>query len=1491
MRIIHYPFIRTQAELDDLYHRACWYLPDMGEHAVVFPFHDGPLRPGRPPQAFGVDGPPQFTAEFPVARDNPEVMRLLNRADYILLWRDDLNRMERYNLQGLSKRLLNVSKSSLESRHEAYHNAILRHELLSPEARQALVAENQARLAALAPRLQSQKAYVFGTGPSLGLAMDLDFSDGASIVCNAAVRNTALLDHIKPACIVAADPALHYGVSRYAAAFREHLAEAMRRYGSYLFMPMGYYPLFVRHYPELAPRTFGVPVVPGRPENVSVDLVARYQIACYANILTLFLLPLGATLAPEVHILGCDGRSPLPGDQDGNPSPFWKHHGASEFEAIYDTLKACHPSFFDLNYEDWYAEHCQGVAILTQKAEEAGRAVCVDTPSYIPCLAQRLAPRYRDACLAALENAPAPVPAYSRIRDTRTKSRYTVSVIVSMYKAERFVAAMLHNLLSQTLYRRGEVEILLIDSASPANDGGEAAPFLEANPHIFYGRTRERETVYGAFNRAIRESRGRYIMNLDTDNRLRLDALEVFAAQLDSRPDIGLVYGNQYIGQFENETFYNHVKFGRCRRPRFSRDMMLHKYYFGSELMWRRELHDKVGYYDESYVVAGDYEMVCRLATVTDFLHVDRFFGLYLKNLGGVEYSNLELCNAEDQRIRNAYSHVFPKAVDPPRVHVHYPIDPQAQNDYMTIVCHSMSFDKPLDRPVMKLFENLEFPFILYSIDQNSSQATRDSIASLQGEGLIVSGDALLPSVRSLFEERIAYRPTLRFLLLAHGQTRLLDKDFLSMKRPALTAYFKKNHLELTAPLRRPNGRFDPLKVPVYCDYHEFERLDLGPHVTVDDRGVAPGAADGEMTVFIQHYTPPGQENVYREALKRCIDSVRRQDFAATVRVVVTDDGSAWSSELAGDDPDRLIRAHDRASLAGRAAFADIDADLYLYKPRTGYFSKGVLWNAALAMAGSKRLVFLDDDHHFLRSDSLSRYAALLDRYELVVGDTREYRFRDIDGVRHAMRLGFDSPVVQGSNFALRRDLLQAVGGFDQRTFLWGTGDDPALFWKLFQHLRPVSPEAPRRACYAEAIVTENPYSGRWREDCRVDIELFLRDFLRLYGVHPNANPSRDRKNWMDRIPDAQASPPAACGQSRIDASDEPVLTVVIGAQGAPFKDVWTTVAALRQQRLPEPHRFVIAAGPDFDPADAALLPRAVEVRRLETDPRGGAVLRCLEQAATPFAGWIMAGDLPGEKLLKGALTRLRETGAGLVYGASARFDRQGFGLTYASAPPLDAATALALAGLWQPGQPVFGKSALLRELAATAPDHDAWDLEVLFRAAAAGLAVAATDQVFSLHGADAPPGVPASQAGRLVTGHFGDRLAEALAGGVACLRGQSGQERHRESRRLVPWSSELRAGLDGIRTTLERRRGVAGKAAIFGADQDGERLLTLFWPRGLEAVCFIDEGVAGSTFAGLPVLPPTAVDPKALATVVPASPRHEERFLLLSKELAWPGQ
>lgn len=47
---------------------------------------------------------------------------------------------------------------------------------------------------------------------------------------------------------------------------------------------------------------------------------------------------------------------------------------------------------------------------------------------------------------------------------------YTVSAIVSTYKSEKFIEGCFKNLIEQTLYSKGELEIIVIDSNSPQNE-------------------------------------------------------------------------------------------------------------------------------------------------------------------------------------------------------------------------------------------------------------------------------------------------------------------------------------------------------------------------------------------------------------------------------------------------------------------------------------------------------------------------------------------------------------------------------------------------------------------------------------------------------------------------------------------------------------------------------------------------------------------------------------------------------------------------------------------------------------------------------------------------------------------------------------------------------------------------------------------------------------------------------------------------------------
>ena len=78
----------------------------------------------------------------------------------------------------------------------------------------------------------------------------------------------------------------------------------------------------------------------------------------------------------------------------------------------------------------------------------------------------------------------------------------------------------LENLTSQTLFLRGRTEIIVIDSASSQNEKAIVQDFQKEHDNISYFRTSQRESLYKAWNRAIKIAAGEYITNANTDDRL-----------------------------------------------------------------------------------------------------------------------------------------------------------------------------------------------------------------------------------------------------------------------------------------------------------------------------------------------------------------------------------------------------------------------------------------------------------------------------------------------------------------------------------------------------------------------------------------------------------------------------------------------------------------------------------------------------------------------------------------------------------------------------------------------------------------------------------------------------------------------------------------------------------------------------------------------------------------------------------------------------------
>jgi len=230
-----------------------------------------------------------------------------------------------------------------------------------------------------------------------------------------------------------------------------------------------------------------------------------------------------------------------------------------------------------------------------------------------------------------------------------------VTVLVATRGRESLLPGCLASLLRQTMLDR--TEILVIHG--PGGRDLEAVRSLEPCPAIRCIPA-PRPGLYVAWNAGIDQARGRYLTTLNSDDRLRLDALAVMADALDAHPDVCLVYGDSLVTDRPDETFEHSSSNGRrlCW-PEYSHRALLERCICGPHPMWRRAVHARAGAFDETFQSEGDYEFWLRLAERERMLHLPEPLGLYYENPAGLSRVSPERAMRERVRIVQRYLHRY----------------------------------------------------------------------------------------------------------------------------------------------------------------------------------------------------------------------------------------------------------------------------------------------------------------------------------------------------------------------------------------------------------------------------------------------------------------------------------------------------------------------------------------------------------------------------------------------------------------------------------------------------------------------------------------------------------------------------------------------------------------------------------------------------------------------------------------------------------------
>ena len=193
-----------------------------------------------------------------------------------------------------------------------------------------------------------------------------------------------------------------------------------------------------------------------------------------------------------------------------------------------------------------------------------------------------------------------------------------VSIIMPVYNEEKNISRAIQSVLNQTYQK---IELIIVDDGSTDSTPQIINDFKRTDDRIIYLRNLvNRGTTY-SLNRGLRKAAGEYVARIDGDDWYCPKKIELQINFLERRKEYGIV-GTFYILVTDDKMAF------KVNLPVTNEEILKKIAYRNpfahSSIMVRREILDKVGYYDERYEYAQDYDLYFRILSVSKGYNIPR---------------------------------------------------------------------------------------------------------------------------------------------------------------------------------------------------------------------------------------------------------------------------------------------------------------------------------------------------------------------------------------------------------------------------------------------------------------------------------------------------------------------------------------------------------------------------------------------------------------------------------------------------------------------------------------------------------------------------------------------------------------------------------------------------------------------------------------------------------------------------------------------------
>lgn len=212
-----------------------------------------------------------------------------------------------------------------------------------------------------------------------------------------------------------------------------------------------------------------------------------------------------------------------------------------------------------------------------------------------------------------------------------------ITVLTSLYKCEKYLQGYFDWV--RRIDNPEEVEILLLHNAPSQAELDIVQQNILDLPYVCHIIIPELEGLYVTWNRGILLAKGEYICNWNVDDIRFPNSLSLQASTLDQNPDMLLTYCDFYY-MFQ----YGIISNEKVISEDFSSNMysFYNTHQIGCFPMWRKDLHEKFGYFDEQFFLVADFDFQIRIARTGKIKKTVGILGAYLEDVPEKLSSNLK---------------------------------------------------------------------------------------------------------------------------------------------------------------------------------------------------------------------------------------------------------------------------------------------------------------------------------------------------------------------------------------------------------------------------------------------------------------------------------------------------------------------------------------------------------------------------------------------------------------------------------------------------------------------------------------------------------------------------------------------------------------------------------------------------------------------------------------------------------------------------------